>query len=568
MEYNSEQNNLTPSEKGSSAENMNTAGTFSPSDNTSPAENPVQTDNSAQPVNPETENSALNMPSIGGENPEKKKKAPLPAIILIAAAALIAVIFLIFRLVSGSDPSKEFIAIQRKFFEQSIVKGIKDGIPDSRSFSADIKISGEVKGESLYVEYISKLLEGSSVTLKTDANTKEYLANAILNLKEKEALKAIFYTDENKISFSIPGANENKYTIDSDKLSESRGINTEEGRNLRKAYEKLYDVDLNKVTDSIFSIYAAGVNDKNLVVERNVKIQFSEIAGELTGSVYTWNPQKEDCKNMLLKMADVMKTDDEIVPIISDIVDVYSKLGVYDGSSVSDSIDEYVRYINENIDELAEKMEKSNITVILGIDKSKKLVKYSIEFNNDGVENLFAFETKKDGSNTSSAVYIEEDGMRKLKLSNEMSMDNKMAAGTFNIQAASRYGAVNIPVKYSVDYNRKSELGIPYGNYVADFSQLGVSVKLALDVQEAGNGSTDHLIRISGLSSIFSSYNAIESAGIFINSSTPSTAEKPSGTEIDVSSYSDEELSELFRGLIKDAAKNSPELSEILSGLF
>lgn len=568
MEYNSEQNNLTPSEKGNSAENMNTAGTFSPSDNTSPAENPVQTDNSAQPVNPETENSALNMPSIGGENPEKKKKVPLPAIILIAAAALIAVIFLIFRLVSGSDPSKEFIAIQRKFFEQSIVKGIKDGIPDSRSFSADIKISGEVKGESLYVEYISKLLEGSSVTLKTDANTKEYLANAILNLKEKEALKAIFYTDENNISFSIPGANENKYTIDSDKLSESRGINTEEGRNLRKAYEKLYDVDLNKVTDSIFSIYAAGVNDKNLVVERNVKIQFSEIAGELTGSVYTWNPKKEDCKNMLLKMADVMKTDDEIVPIISDIVDVYSKLGVYDGSSVSDSIDEYVRYINENIDELAEKMEKANITVILGIDKSKKLVKYSIEFNNDGVENLFAFETKKDGSNTSSAVYIEEDGMRKLKLSNEMSMDNKMAAGTFNIQAASRYGAVNIPVKYSVDYNRKSELGIPYGNYVADFSQLGVSVKLALDVQEAGNGSTDHLIRISGLSSIFSSYNAIESAGIFINSSTPSTAEKPSGTEIDVSSYSDEELSELFRGLIKDAAKNSPELSEILSGLF
>lgn len=568
MEYNSEQNNLTPSEKGSSAENMNTVGTFSPSDNTSPAENPVQTDNSAQPVNPETENSALNMPSIGGENPEKKKKAPLPAIILIAAAALIALIFLIFRLVSGSDPSKEFIAIQRKFFEQSIVKGIKDGIPDSRSFSADIKISGEVKGESLYVEYISKLLEGSSVTLKTDANTKEYLANAILNLKEKEALKAIFYTDENKISFSIPGANENKYTIDSDKLSESRGINAEEGRNLRKAYEKLYDVDLNKVTDSIFSIYAVGVNDKNLVVERNVKIQFSEIAGELTGSVYTWNPQKEDCKNMLLKMADVMKTDDEIVPIISDIVDVYSKLGVYDGSSVSDSIDEYVRYINENIDELAEKMEKANITVILGIDKSKKLVKYSIEFNNDGVANLFAFETKKDGSNTSSAVYIEEDGMRKLKLSNEMSMDNKMAAGTFNIQAASRYGAVNIPVKYSVDYNRKSELGIPYGNYVADFSQLGVSVKLALDVQEAGNGSTDHLIRISGLSSIFSSYNAIESAGIFINSSTPSTAEKPSGTEIDVSSYSDEELSELFRGLIKDAAKNSPELSEILSGLF
>lgn len=568
MEYNSEQNNLTPSEKGNSAENMNTVGTFSPSDNTSPAENPVQTDNSAQPVNPETENSALNMPSIGGENPEKKKKASLPAIILIAAAALIAVIFLIFRLVSGSDPSKEFIAIQRKFFEQSIVKGIKDGIPDSRSFSADIKISGEVKGESLYVEYISKLLEGSSVTLKTDANTKEYLANAILNLKEKEALKAIFYTDENKISFSIPGANENKYTIDSDKLSESRGINAEEGRNLRKAYEKLYDVDLNKVTDSIFSIYAAGVNDKNLVVERNVKIQFSEIAGELTGSVYTWNPQKEDCKNMLLKMADVMKTDDEIVPIISDIVDVYSKLGVYDGSSVSDSIDEYVRYINENIDELAEKMEKANITVILGIDKSKKLVKYSIEFNNDGVENLFAFETKKDGSNTSSAVYIEEDGMRKLKLSNEMSMDNKMAAGTFNIQAASRYGAVNIPVKYSVDYNRKSELGIPYGNYVADFSQLGVSVKLALDVQEAGNGSTDHLIRISGLSSIFSSYNAIESAGIFINSSTPSTAEKPSGTEIDVSSYSDEELSELFRGLIKDAAKKSPELSEILSGLF
>ena len=568
MEYNSEQNNLTPSEKGNSAENINTAGTLGPSDNTSPAENPVQTDNSAQPVNPETENSALNMPSIGGENPEKKKKAPLPAIILIAAAAIIALICLIFRLVSGSDPSKEFIAIQRKFFEQSIVKGIKDGIPDSRSFSADIKISGEVKGESLYVEYISKLLEGSSVTLKTDANTKEYLANAILNLKEKEALKAIFYTDENKISFSIPGANENKYTIDSDKLSESRGINAGEGRNLRKAYEKLYDVDLNKVTDSIFSIYAAGVNDKNLVVERNVKIQFSEIAGELTGLVYTWNPQKEDCKNMLLKMADVMKTDDEIVPIISDIVDVYSKLGVYDGSSVSDSIDEYVRYINENIDELAEKMEKANITVILGIDKSKKLVKYSIEFNNDGVENLFAFETKKDGSNTSSAVYIEEDGMRKLKLSNEMSMDNKMAAGTFNIQAASRYGAVNIPVKYSVDYNRKSELGIPYGNYVADFSQLGVSVKLALDVQEAGNGSTDHLIRISGLSSIFSSYNAIESAGIFINSSTPSTAEKPSGTEIDVSSYSDEELSELFRGLIKDAAKNSPELSEILSGLF
>ena len=568
MEYNSEQNNLTPSEKGNSAENMNTAGTFSPSDNTSPAENPVQTDNSAQPVNPETENSVLNMPSIGGENPEKKKKAPLPAIILIAAAALIALICLIFRLVSGSDPSKEFIAIQRKFFEQSIVKVIKDGIPDSRSFSADIKISGEVKGESLYVEYISKLLEGSSVTLKTDANTKEYLANAILNLKEKEALKAIFYTDENKISFSIPGANKNKYTIDSDKLSESRGINAEEGRNLRKAYEKLYDVDLNKVTDSIFSIYAAGVNDKNLVVERNVKIQFSEIAGELTGSVYTWNPKKEDCKNMLLKMADVMKTDDEVVPIISDIVDVYSKLGVYDGSSVSDSIDEYVRYINENIDELAEKMEKANITVILGIDKSKKLVKYSIEFNNDGVANLFAFETKKDGSNTSSAVYIEEDGMRKLKLSNEMSMDNKMAAGTFNIQAASRYGAVNIPVKYSVDYNRKSELGIPYGNYVADFSQLGVSVKLALDVQEAGNGSTDHLIRISGLSSIFSSYNAIESAGIFINSSTPSTAEKPSGTEIDVSSYSDEELSELFRGLIKDAAKNSPELSEILSGLL
>lgn len=568
MEYNSEQNNLTPSEKGNSAENMNTAGTLGPSDNTSPAENPVQTDNSAQPVNPETENSVLNMPSIGGENPEKKKKAPLPAIILIAAAALIAVIFLIFRLVSGSDPSKEFIAIQRKFFEQSIVKVIKDGIPDSRSFSADIKISGEVKGESLYVEYISKLLEGSSVTLKTDANTKEYLANAILNLKEKEALKAIFYTDENKISFSIPGANENKYTIDSDKLSENRGINAGEGRNLRKAYEKLYDIDLNKVTDSIFSIYAAGVNDKNLVVERNVKIQFSEIAGELTGSVYTWNPKKEDCKNMLLKMADVMKTDDEVVPIISDIVDVYSKLGVYDGSSVSDSIDEYVRYINENIDELAEKMEKANITVILGIDKSKKLVKYSIEFNNDGVANLFAFETKKDGSNTSSAVYIEEDGMRKLKLSNEMSMDNKMAAGTFNIQAASRYGAVNIPVKYSVDYNRKSELGIPYGNYVADFSQLGVSVKLALDVQEAGNGSTDHLIRISGLSSIFSSYNAIESAGIFINSSTPSTAEKPSGTEIDVSSYSDEELSELFRGLIKDAAKNSPELSEILSGLF
>ena len=116
-------------------------------------------------------------------------------------------------------------------------------------------------------------------------------------------------------------------------------------------------------------------------------------------------------------------------------------------------------------------------------------------------------------------------------------------------------------LRYDADTSKLSVFGIPYGSY--DLSVPSEGIQCSMEVSAGTSGSTDHAITLWGSSYMFrGAFNRLE---LTVNTTSKSSAKKPSQKATDISNYTTWELGELIYGLEQQAEN---ELYTMLYGLW
>ena len=103
----------------------------------------------------------------------------------------------------------------------------------------------------------------------------------------------------------------------------------------------------------------------------------------------------------------------------------------------------------------------------------------------------------------------------------------------------------SLEIRYDMDSEKKSPLGIPQGSYRLYSDMLPVS--LTLDVTPGQNDSVDHTLQIQGDSYVFD--GVFSSLEVNINATDGSSAKAPGVPPYDISDFSYSEYYDLFQRL-------------------
>ena len=140
------------------------------------------------------------------------------------------------------------------------------------------------------------------------------------------------------------------------------------------------------------------------------------------------------------------------------------------------------------------------------------------------------------------AFYAEYYGEPQFILTHDYTKNGSVSDGVMSLTQP--YGP-SLEIRYDMDSEKKSPLGIPQGSYRLYSDMLPVS--LTLDVTPGQNDSVDHTLQIQGDSYVFD--GVFSSLEVNINATDGSSAKAPGVPPYDISDFSYSEYYDLFQRL-------------------
>lgn len=282
-------------------------------------------------------------------------------------------------------------------------------------------------------------------------------------------------------------------------------------------------------------------------------------------SLYSCEPSTSDTALLFLKTADLLEKDEKLGALVkewarylrsvSDLVTftlpqtgtgesgaVWQEM---DGAEAADVLEQGFAQLPETLRNAAAELLTSEVEgPILRFRYAQEMdgarpvlaeLKLAPEYESSvaaGMENLW------EETGTDTCLYLSGMDGSDLSLTNRFRSGNRTNTGTLQLDL----GAQNLGViTYSLDQNRKSMLGIPYGTCVFRFEDVNATL-LVSDAAQGGEGASRHMLRII----VPGTENTGVDALTFDLVSRPQAeVEEPTGQEIDVTGYSLEQLGDL-----------------------
>ena len=509
----------------------------------------------------------------------KEKKGGKPYFLIGVAAVFIAV--LVGALVLGKtvlsmglflSPKQKFLKYQADYFNEKLNNLDKLEIFPLTKKNITFTISGEVRGN----KEVAKYLEDSSIVMKTKTNPEKgsYQASLLFNLMGEDVLDAYGEYADGKLGLAFPSLEKKFYQGELQSiLNHSSDEEIEQLPNFNKKKEN------RKLAEKIFKKYGSLISEyfteENFTVEKGSfktpVYDFNIEEKEIKGTVYTFQPSAEDMQNFLEKFADELEKDEDCAKFLTQsgigsviLSHIYSEDIFFTESNLSD----YVDWLRENAEELAEELEEKHIKWVLtmeGKEVREILVRSDVE--DDGEFDLGEDETFLDCSsiryekNSKEYFYVNPyRSMPILLFSNVYTDKGKTLDGYFYIQSSALPISSQFSgIEYSVEKGKKDKiLSLPYGEY--DFSAaLGYGPRGKMTVKAGKKNSTDYEIKISGLEE--DDLPGIKSLSIHVNAKEGTDLSRPKGKTVDISDYTLYEVKEL-------GEEFSEELSNIGEEIF
>ena len=430
------------------------------------------------------------------------------------------------------SPEQKFLSYQYDYLENKF-KALEDlgFLSTEENQEATLVLTGEVEGN----EEINQYLEDTALTLetKTDLDKGSLQMNMGLKLMGSDILDAYGEYVDGKIGFSVPTIDENFYKGDYKKIYENlTGEKADESPDLKQVKEN--KKTLEKLRKKYGALLSTLITKDNLTVEKT-KFTLDSVKKDYKGEVYTFKPKAKDIQAFMEKLATMVEKDKDLETLLEQGSygnGFEAAMGLGEEPDAKEQLAKFAENLRDNAEEMGKTIEEANFTWEIAVEgKELRQIKISSD------QGVYSLESGKDGAKTVEQLNAQPADSENYYLTNTYTKKGKTLKGSIS----GGNGIINIQgLEYSIETDKKSVL-MPYGTYsVKDPTGMGGEANLT--VKEGKKGSTDHELVISGLQSYYLGFDSLK---INLNSSDKTKLSAPKGKAVDISDYSEEELSEL-----------------------
>ena len=487
-----------------------------------------------------------------------------------------------------SSPDKLFIYAEKAMHKDIMADLYKARNKMPETVSTDMDISLDLNGMPVgeqETEAAVQVLKKLKLSMKLSYKPEDMLLYAGIGYGGSDILTAAATRDKNGIGIYMPQLDENYYVIRSLSSFIHHMNNEQAAPDTEFKPVKNLETALLKCLRRYSAHTTACVTKQNTQMEKNQQAELSILGSTVEKcSILTFTPAKDDLIKLFENIGSEMKNDKKLALAIAS----YARKDIIFGIMLTSFIEEkgyegsndYERVLsglNETSEDLLDNAEEyassiladGEISLRACVGKNGAIVKETLLH---GSRKLLTFEignTKKNDAAFGVSFYIEDEGEFRFAVESE---EVKKGIFALNIAAETPNSlGVNGIDRYfiksdCIDTNRKSALGIPYGEIEISSEIAGAASsddenpgKIIFSVSAAENGGTDHKLRIESVM-----------GGIGINfhsTDEPCTAKKPDASEIvDITEYTPEQTEELLNG-IKESL-SAIIMSLALSGIF
>ena len=500
-----------------------------------------------------------------------KSKTPLIVGAAAVAAVIVVAIVLISVLVgrSHSSPAQQFISYQQELLSRAAAPVRSAGEAVKKDIKTDVTYSASVDSPR-----ISFFLDGTSFTMKMDANQDRALINEQIALLGSTVLNATITFEDGMLGFYLPELDENYYVLDATDILTV--LQDEFGRYLSSANINAGDVgnplpavlellasgkadDLVQALRPYLSTLLTLVTDENVTRQENVPVTFSQSPQTVPCTVYTFTPGAEDAERVFNAIADQLEKDKNLRSVLQDLVSSLLELepDLLAGAPVDspdqlvdEAIGQVVQIIRDSAPSIARQYDdRLDLTWTLAVegDEVRQIAVDVTDLATAQTGGLAYESLVLDGGQRSQCLAATGDGMTMPLVTVLTAQADGHSSGTVILEL----GVDTVEVRYDVQPDKRSPLGIPYGEY--SLYTQDMPVELDFTVADGANGGADHTITVTGDAEMFGGY--FSELALTMNVTDGTSAVWPDAAPVDITDYTPEQLEALV-GSLAEALEN------------
>ncbi len=463
-----------------------------------------------------------------------------------------------------------------------------------------IRLEGRVQGGE-EAEMVNSLLNDSFMELAVSGRDDGGILNYEICFAGKSLFKTLVQASEAGLAFSFPGLDNHRYELSGEGFADLLGsiFQTQDGQPVTEVMPQLFSgpgFDAGELEEAL-APYVSLIGEhfqNNMEIEPDVQVSLEKLGKEAQGMLAVYEPDARELGAFFEQLADQVDGDEKLTGVVEKFADyirsfgslitdssyynLYSDIselagGSEDGSDETDG-EEYQDEIRSAADEaadnlvaffrdlpdmlretaqsLAQEEEGTGffrLSLAVSSEENAGSIPLLIRFDVlDGEEEMTAFDFESMGvdNGRDSCLYV-SDGSQDfaLHLSDNGGAQNR--EGTLYITAS---GQTLFRAVYNWDMTRRSLIGVPYGTLVITMNPM----MLALTVTDDGTGGSSHKLQLTGIEQM--TYDALSGIAFDLKTSGKADVEAPSGTVLDISSFSLDELGEQFAPLLEKIFEN------------
>lgn len=472
----------------------------------------------------------------------------------VAAAAVVCIgvgIFFMMNRGGGEtklpdDPAGQFKAIQTGYVDNMFAA--MDNAPVNTTpekVSTDLTITAQYDDDG----EISSYLEGTSIGFQVDATQNSALMGLDFTFKNTPIVSGTLTYGDGIIGLCVPELADSWYTMDLERFIERYAEGELPDLSQLTAASTVSLEEFHTLVNSYLDILLSMATDENTVKEENVSFTLEMLSEDRTGTRYTLTPTEKDLEDMLLALADQLEKDELLRKVLTS-----SGSTTYELPDLEEQIADAVKTIRKGAAGAAQTLVDEHFTWILCTDNDAVKQTFScgsyITFVWESSDKGVAGQITAEGEDILDFSFVDGEIFFSMGANGE----EMTATGTYGEEQGRFNFELNISAGtdfycslacYDISSDKTSALGIPYGSY--DFSLWDgyEDAAFRFDVRAAENGGSDHVLAFSGSAFATPEFD-FDKLTITINSTDkPSTIQKPTAPQVDVTDYSEADFEAL-----------------------
>lgn len=479
------------------------------------------------------------------------KKPLIIGAVAVAAVACIGIgIFFMMNRGGGEtklpdDPAGQFRAIHTGYVDNMFAA--LDNAPVNTTpekVSTDLTITAQYDDDG----EISTYLEGTSIGFHVDATQNSALMGLDFTFRNTPIVSGTLTYGDGIVGLCVPELADSWYTMDLERFIERYAEGELPDLSQLTASSTVTLEEFHTLVNSYLDILLSMATDENTVKEENVSFTLEMLSEDRTGTRYTLTPTEKDLEDMLLTLADQLEKDELLRKVLTS-----SGSTTYELPDLEEQIADAVKTIREGAAGAAQTLVDEHFTWILCTDnKTVKQIVSTDSFlaSSEGSEKGIAYRITVEGEDVLDFSVMDGE----IFFSIDADGEELLITGTYSENQGKVNFELNISVGtdvycsltcYDISSDKTSALGIPYGSY--DFSLWDgyEDVSFRFDVRSSENGGTDHVLSLSVPDASTPEFD-LDKLTITINSTDkPSTIQKPTAPQVDVTDYSEADFEAL-----------------------